>query len=99
MKWSKARERATKASLMSQAKGRIDLEEFVEWLWEDFGIRVRSSWDDVIKAVVNSDEVLPQDLAAFMISMGVEPDEGAWDVVPVARGLRGPREPEESGSN
>jgi len=71
----------------------------VEWLWEDFGIRVRRSWDDVIKAVVDSDEVLPQDLAAFMISMGVEPDEGAWDVVPVARGVRGPREPEESGSN
>jgi len=49
--------------------------------------------------VVNSDEILPQDLAAFMISMGVEPDEGAWDVVPVARGLRGPGEPEKSGSN
>lgn len=99
MRRSRAKDRAIKASLMSQAKGKIDLEEFVEWLWEDFGIRVSRNWDDVVKAVVDSDEIIPQDVASFMISEGVEPDEGAWDVVPVSGGLRGREGPEEGSGN
>ncbi len=99
MRPSRARDRAIKASLMSQARGRIGLDEFVEWLWDDFGIRARRSWDDIVRAVVYSDEVLPQDLAAFMISEGVEPDEGAWDVIPVPGGLRGREGPEEDSGN
>ncbi len=99
MRNSRARDRAIKASLMSQAKGKIGLDEFVEWLWEDFGIRVRRDWDDVVRAVVNSDEVIPQDVASFMIGEGVEPDEGAWDVIPVRGGLRGREGSEEDSGN
>ncbi|MGC9209732.1 MAG: hypothetical protein ACP5FT_00445 [Acidilobus sp.] len=99
MRVDRARSRAIKESLMSQAKGKIDLDEFVEWLWDDFGIRVRRTWEDIYRAVVNSDEVLPQDLAAFMISQGMEPDEGAWDVIPIPGSLRGRQGPKEGGGN
>ena len=79
----KARERIIKSSLMDQLKSsNIDLNEIVEWLWDDFGKRVRREWSSIEKAVLGDSDISPQDIAVFMIEHGVTPNEGAWDVEP-----------------
>ncbi len=94
---SRAKSSAVKEALMTQIKGRIDFDEIREWLWEDFGIRVRGGWEEMKRIIVSDTKITPQDVAAFMISEGVEPDERAWDIVPVPRGLRGRIEDNGSG--
>ena len=77
------REKHIKEALMNQLeKSGIPLNEAVEWLWEDFGKKVRRDWRSVRKAVVGDPQVTPQDIAVFMIENGVQPEEGAWDVLP-----------------
>ncbi len=88
------REKAVKEALVRQLRSSgISLEEVRDWLWDDFGKRVRGGWDRVEREIVSSREISPQDLAVFMIDSGVMPDEGAWDVYPAR--LRGPREGED----
>ncbi len=83
------REKAVKRSLLGQVReSGIPLEEVVDWLWEDFGKRVRPSWERVERAILGDPDITPQDLAVFMIDQGVMPEEGAWDALP-RRGLRG----------
>ncbi len=84
------RDRAVKEALLSQImnSGKIDIRMMVEWLWEDFGLRVRRDWNVVKRAVLRSPDVSAQDLAVFMIENGVVPDEGAWDARPTVR-MRG----------
>ncbi len=85
----KEREKAIKRALAQQLReSSIPIDEVVEWLWEDFGKRVRRDWGQVERAIVRDPEITPQDVAVFMIEQGVLPDEGAWDVAP-RRGLRG----------
>ncbi len=84
------KDRAIKEALLSQMRGKVPLDDVIEWLWDDFGIRASpDSWDSVERLIVTNKEVLPQDVAVFMIDEGIMPDEGAWDAVPVPRGLRG----------
>jgi hypothetical protein len=84
----KMSERAVKEALMSQLENSgIPLEEAVEWLWDDFGKRVQKSWKAVRRAVLGDQDITPQDIAVFMIENDVQPEEGAWDVLP-RRGLR-----------
>ncbi|MEB3773806.1 MAG: hypothetical protein GSR86_02615 [Desulfurococcales archaeon] len=88
------RVRAVKEVLVGQIRDSgIPASLVAEWLWEDFGIRVKPVWDRVERAILSSREVTPQDLAVFMIDNGLEPLEGAWDVYPARmRGDRGPQE-------
>ncbi len=82
------REKVVKKNLLGQVKeSSIPLEEIVDWLWEDFGKRVRPTWDRVEKAILGDPDITPQDLAVFMIDQGLMPEEGAWDALP-RRGLR-----------
>ncbi|MEB3860831.1 MAG: hypothetical protein GSR84_01250 [Desulfurococcales archaeon] len=91
-----ARERAIKEVLVGQLKSSgIPASDVAEWLWEDFGIRVRSEWGRLERAILSSRDVTPQDLAVFMIDNGVEPEEGAWDVYPAR--MRAPRDSEGNG--
>ncbi|MGC9112274.1 hypothetical protein [Acidilobus sp.] len=83
------RDRAIKEALLSQLKGKVPLDDVIEWLWDDFGLRAKRSWEDVGKVITSSNEILPQDVAVFMIEEGVTPDEGAWSVLPAPKGLRG----------
>jgi len=92
------RNKAIKEALLSQLKGKVSLNDIIEWLWDDFGLRAKRSWDDVKRVIISSDEILPQDVATFMIDEGVTPDEGAWDVLPAPRRLRGSSGPEEGDS-
>ncbi len=81
--------RHIKEALLSQIKtSDISLDDIVEWLWEDFGIRAKRDWKTVEKTIIKEDEITPQDLAVFMIDQEVMPEEGAWDVMP-RRGLQG----------
>lgn len=82
---------------MSQMRGKIPIDEVIEWLWEDFGLKVRGGWDEVGRVIVSRDEITPQDVAAFMIGEGLEPDEGAWEAMSVPRGVRGNKK--DSGSD
>jgi hypothetical protein len=83
-------EKSVKEALLSQMKNKIDLNEAVEWLYEDFGIKVKGSWENLMRAVLNNSEITPNDVAVFMIEQGVDVDEGAWSVLPATR-LRGNR--------
>ncbi|MCE4605350.1 MAG: hypothetical protein F7C08_02300 [Desulfurococcales archaeon] len=85
-----ARERAVKEVLVGQLRSSgIPAREVAEWLWEDFGIRVRGEWSRVERAILSRREITSQDLAVFMIDHGIEPEEGAWDVYPARmRALR-----------
>jgi hypothetical protein len=74
------RDRDIKRKLVEQLRksGRVRLEEIIEWLWEDFGIRSKFSWRDVERNIVKHDEITPNDLAVFMIEKGVMPREEIW---------------------
>ena len=67
-----------KEALVDRLLEGVDLGEIVDWLWEDFGIRVRRDRRAIKRAIVRSQDVTPQDIAVFMIENGVEVDEGAW---------------------
>jgi hypothetical protein len=91
----KLRDRAIKESLVDQLeKSGITLNDTVEWLWEDFGKRVRPNWKSVRKAIVSDPEITTQDVAVFMIENDIMPEEGAWDVLP-RPSLRGSRDDRE----
>lgn len=78
-----ARDRAIKAALLRiLARSGVDPGEVAEWLWEDYGVRVRPRWPDLERAILREREVTAQDLAVFMIDLGIQPDEGAWDASP-----------------
>jgi hypothetical protein len=90
--WIREKNKAIKKALLTQIKGsEIEPETVAEWLWEDFGKRVKPDWSRIEKAILSDETVTPQDMAVFMIENNVFPDEGAWDAMPV-RGLRGIRE-------
>ena len=88
---SKLRERAIKLALMDQLeRSGLTPREAAEWLYEDFGKRVKPDWPSIRKAVAGDPEVTPQDIAVFMIENDIQPEEGAWDVLPRPRkGMRG----------
>ena len=93
-----ARQRAIKKALVDQMREEgVDPREVAEWLWEDFGKRVSPSWHRLEKAILGEKEVTPQDVAVFMIEQGIQPEEGAWDVHPVGRGVRGGRDDTKGG--
>ncbi len=82
--WIREKNKAVKKALFTQLKGSdITVETVREWLWEDFGKRVRPDWDKIEKTILSSEEITPQDLAVFMIENNVFPDEGAWDAMPL----------------
>ncbi|HID72913.1 TPA: hypothetical protein EYP38_03140 [Candidatus Micrarchaeota archaeon] len=88
----RAKEKAVKVALIKRLReSGINPREVAEWLWEDYGVRVRPDWRDVERAILREEDVTPQDLAVFMLDSGVEPDEGAWDTGPrpALRGAKG----------
>ncbi len=94
MRWS-VRERSIKKALLDSIEGHgVSAGELAEWLWEEFGIRVRPEWPRVRRAVLSSADIEARDLAVFMIEKGLTPDEGLWDARPAIR-LRGANEPSE----
>jgi hypothetical protein len=83
------RNKLVKEALLSQIKAAgLDETEIVEWLWEDFGKRVKPEWSRIEKAILGDNAITSQDLAVFMIENDLQPDEGAWNVMP-RRSLRG----------
>jgi hypothetical protein len=83
-------EKAVKDALLNQMKGKINIEEAVEWIYEDYGIKIKKSWENLRRTILDNSEITPNDIAVFMIDQGVDVDEGAWNVLP-ATGLRGCR--------
>jgi hypothetical protein len=83
------RERAVKAALLAQLRSRgVSIDDVLDWLCEEFGIRARRSWRNIERLILRSNEITSQDLVVFMVENGIEPDEGAWDAERVLR-LRG----------
>jgi len=77
------KERSIKEVLMGQLRSsEISIDDIIEWLWDDFGKRVKRDWRSVERAVLSDPDISPQDIAVFMIDNGIMPNEGAWDVEP-----------------
>ncbi len=67
-----AADREAKERLVRLLEGSAQLEEVLEWLWEDFGIRVSPSWDEVRRAIISSREVSARALAVFLVESGAK---------------------------
>ncbi len=63
-------DREAKERLVKLLEGSVKLDDVVEWLWEDFGIRVSPTWDDVRRTIVSSREVSARALAVFLVQSG-----------------------------
>lgn len=57
----------------------VSLEEVVEWLWEDFGLRAPMRWDGVVDLIARAPEVSPQDIVSFLDEHGITLNEDLWD--------------------
>ena len=65
-----AEDREAKERLVKLLKDSVELDDVVEWLWEDFGIRVSPTWDEVRKTIISSREVSARALAVFLVQSG-----------------------------
>ncbi len=85
-------EKEIKRMLIQAAKNQgVSLQDIVEWLYYEVGIRARPSWSDVEKKVLSKD-VDPQSLASFLLEQGVEIDEEEWlRILDKYSGLEEPR--------
>ena len=74
-------ERRVKARLLESACSPSILEDMIEWLWEEYGIRVSGGCERVKRAIVKSREVKARELAVFLLESGVGVDEiyEAWE--------------------
>ncbi len=74
-----AEERRRKERLVNIMLENLSLKEIAEWLWEDFGIRVPVLRSEKIrKAVMRSSEIRDRDVAAALVSRGVQISEEDW---------------------
>ncbi len=77
----KARSREIKARLVELLeRSNASLEEVLDWLWEDFGVRVKADWKAVKRAIVKNSDIEPQDLVSLFNELGIELDEEAWNI-------------------
>lgn len=65
--------REIKEALLREIAARVRFEDVKEWLWEDFGVRVRS-WEEASRFMMR-DEVTIGDLLAFLREEEIEVDE------------------------
>jgi len=60
-----------------EAKG-IDASVVAEWLWEEFGKRVKPEWKRIKRAIVSDKEITPQDIVMLYEEVGINVDEDDW---------------------
>lgn len=65
-----ANNKEIKRALIETVKENVSLEEVKEWLWEDFGVRVKS-WEEAEKFMMR-DEVSVSDIYVFLLENEVE---------------------------
>ncbi|MCX8196144.1 MAG: hypothetical protein N3F67_03605 [Acidilobaceae archaeon] len=65
-----AKNKEIKRALIETVKENVSLEEVKEWLWEDFGVRVKS-WEEAEKFMMR-DEVSVSDIYVFLLENEVE---------------------------
>jgi hypothetical protein len=68
-----------KKRLVEVVRRSVSLDSVVEWLWEDYGVRVRD-WDRAVRVMLG-DRVTLGDLIAFLDENGVEVDLGELEGV------------------
>ena len=61
-----------------ESKARDKLHYIADWLWEDYGLRVKTDWESVRKTILKSREISSRELAVLMINLGVDVDEDIW---------------------
>ncbi len=85
----KLAERAVKDALMKQVRDNLSMEEVLDWLYDDFGVKVgRRTWDNITRTVLKSSDIKPQDIAILLLDNNIQPNEGAWNAQP-RRDLQG----------
>ncbi len=74
------RERRRRERLASLLISRKPLDEILEWLWEDFGIRVsKPSAERVRRILVEDASIRDRDLASYLVSEGIPVSDDDWD--------------------
>ena len=63
---------SVKRRLVEIVRGSVELEAVADWLWEDYGVKVRD-WDKAVRVML-SDRVSLGDLISFLEDQGVEVD-------------------------
>ena len=56
----------------------VDADIVAEWLWEEFGKRVKPQWKHIKRAILSDKEITPQDLIMLYEEVGVNVDESDW---------------------
>jgi len=54
------------------------LEELVEWLWEDYGIRTKANMEAIKKAILSSEEITSREIALEILRSGGYVNEELW---------------------
>jgi len=54
------------------------LEELVEWLWEDYGIRTKANMEAIKKAILSSEEITSREIALEILRNGGYVNEELW---------------------
>lgn len=70
--------RGVKEALLDKIVEKVPFENVKEWLWEDFGVSVKS-WEDA-KRFIMREEVTIGDLIALLRDEEIEIDEASLDV-------------------
>ncbi|BEP17592.1 hypothetical protein PYJP_09440 [Pyrofollis japonicus] len=85
-------EKEVKKILLVHAKqSNVPLEEIVEWLYYEAGVKAKPSWKDVEEKILRN-EIDAQAFAAFLLDYGVEINEDKWiEIINKYSGLEEPR--------
>ncbi len=74
-------ERKLKEMILEEARRRgVDPRDLAEWAYYAAGVKVRrTDWDEVVRAILRSDDITAQELAAYLYTEhGLEIDENRW---------------------
>jgi len=72
-------DRKLKEMLLHHAReAELDPTDLAEWLYEDAGVKAQPNWRDVKRKVLYSEEITARELAAYLISEGIEINEKEW---------------------
>jgi len=85
----KSQERAIKRHLIEELLKikNYKLEEIVEWLWEEYGIKAKPNIEAIRKTILNNDEITSRELAVEILRSGGFVDEELW-FAPIGKNMQ-----------
>ncbi len=71
-------ERRIKELLLSIARQYLEPSELANWLYEEYGLKIRPDWRHIERAILKSKEIRSQELAVFLLEKNIEIPENEW---------------------